>query len=190
MNEDAYLLARARARRVVPLAAGAGAADGLSVLRRAAADVQRRLVEVESAGGPGVMVRWAPDVEPVSGVVGDPLTHREATPSQLLTLGAAVRLCWPDPERRLYPGGVVAEEEVLAACAPPGDGLLREGMALIAQTSAYRSALRVLRAWGYLATDAGDGMVRLGPMVAAWSERDVDELRNGYCLLPCQVEER
>ncbi|MGW5768799.1 hypothetical protein OHA09_36015 [Streptomyces longwoodensis] len=188
MNEDAYLLARARAVRIVPLTA-VGAADGLSVLRRAADDVQRRLVDVEAAGGPAVMVRWAPDVEPVSGAVGDPLTHREAAPSQLLTLGAAVRLCWPDPELALYPGGAVAEEDVLAACVPPGDGLLREGMALIAQTSAYRSALRILRACGYLAADAGDGMVRLGPVVAAWSERDVDELRRGYDLLPCQVEE-
>ncbi|MDI5973509.1 hypothetical protein POF50_029915 [Streptomyces sp. SL13] len=188
MNEDAYLLARARALRVVPLTA-AGSADGLPVLRRAADDVQRRLVEVKAADRPGVMVRWAPDVEPVSGVVGDPLTHREAAPSQLLTLGAAVRLCWPDPEQPLYPGGAVAEEDVLAACAPPGDGLLREGIALIAQTSAYRSALRVLRACGYLAADARDGMVRLGPMVAAWSERDVDELRRGYDLLPCQAEE-
>ncbi|MGW4034532.1 hypothetical protein ACWEFL_35430 [Streptomyces sp. NPDC004838] len=188
MNEDAYLLARARAVRIVPLAA-AGAADGLSVLRRAADDVQRRLVDVEAVDGPAVMVRWAPDVEPVSGVVGDPLTHREAAPSQLLTLGAAVRLCWLDPEQALYPGGAVAEEDVLAACVPPGDGLLREGMALIAQTSAYRSALRVLRACGYLAADAGDGMVRLGPVVAAWSERDVDKLRRGYDLLPCQVEE-
>ena len=188
MNEDAYLLARARAVRVVPLAS-AGALGELSVLRRAAEDVQRRLVEVEGAGGPGVMVRWALDVEPVSGVVGDPLTHREAAPSQLLTLGAAVRLCWPDPEQPLYPGGAVAEEDVLGACAPPGDGLLREGMALIGQTSAYRSALRVLRAWGYLAADAGDGMVRLGPVVVAWSERDVEELRRGYDLLPCRVEE-
>ena len=188
MNEDAYLLARARAVRVVPLAA-AGAADGRSVLRRAADDVQRRLVDVEAAGGPAVMVRWAPDVEPVSGAVGDPLTHREAAPSQLVTLGAVVRLCWLDPELALYPGGAVAEEDVLAACVPPGDGLLREGMALIARTSAYRSALRVLRACGYLAVAAGDGMVRLGPVVAAWSERDVDELRRGYDLLPCRVEE-
>ena len=188
MNEYAYLLARARAVRVVPLAA-AGAADGRSVLRRAADDVQRRLVDVEAAGGPAVMVRWAPDVEPVSGAVGDPLTHREAAPSQLVTLGAVVRLCWLDPELALYPGGAVAEEDVLAACVPPGDGLLREGMALIARTSAYRSALRVLRACGYLAVAAGDGMVRLGPVVAAWSERDVDELRRGYDLLPCRVEE-
>ena len=188
MNEDAYLLARARAVRVVPLAA-AGAADGRSVLRRAADDVQRRLVDVEAAGGPAVMVRWAPDVEPVSGAVGDPLTHREAAPSQLVPLGAVVRLCWLDPELALYPGGAVAEEDVLAACVPPGDGLLREGMALIARTSAYRSALRVLRACGYLAVAAGDGMVRLGPVVAAWSERDVDELRRGYDLLPCRVEE-
>ena len=188
MNEYAYLLARARAVRVVPLAA-AGAADGRSVLRRAADDVQRRLVDVEAAGGPAVMVRWAPDVEPVSGAVGDPLTHREAAPSQLVTLGAVVRLCWLDPELALYPGGAVAEEDVLAACVPPGDGLLREGMALIARTSAYRSALRVLRACGYLAVAAGDGMVRLGPVVAAWSERDVDELRRGYDLLPFRVEE-
>ncbi|MEU9919399.1 hypothetical protein [Streptomyces sp. NPDC051001] len=121
MNEDAYLLARARAVRIVPLAA-AGAADGLglSVLRRAADGVQRRLVDVEAVDGPAVMVRWAPDVEPVSGVVGDPLTHREAAPSQLLTLGAAVRLCWLDPELALYPGGAVAEEDVLAACGPAG----------------------------------------------------------------------
>lgn len=184
MNEDAYRLARARAVRVVPLSA---ADDQLRVLQQAVADVERRLVEVAlPGGGRGVVVRWAADVEPVSGVVADPETHREATPSQLLTLGAALRLCWPDPDRSWpYPGLAVTEEDVLSACAPPGDGLLREGIASIGQTSPYRRALRTLRACGYLAPNAGDGLVRLGPMVAAWSERDIDELRRGYGCLPC-----
>lgn len=188
MNEDAYRLARARAVRVVPVPA----ADGqLRELQQAVADVERRLVAVVSpGGGRGVMVRWSPDVEPVSGVVVDAETHREATPSQLLTLGAALRLCWPDPDRAgPYPGRAVAEEDVLAACAPPGDGLLREGIASIGQTSPYRRALRTLRACGYLAADMGDGLVRLGPMVAAWSERDIDELRRGYGCLPCAEAE-
>ncbi|WP_406349748.1 hypothetical protein [Streptomyces sp. NBC_00658] len=188
MNEDAYRLARARAVRVVPLAA---ADDQLRVWQQAVATVERRLVEVALPGGVrGVVVRWAPDVEPVSGVVADSETHREATPSQLLTLGAALRLCWPDPDRSSpYPGRAVAEEDVLAACAPRDGGLLREGIALIGQASAYRYALRTLRACGYLAPDAGDGLVRLGPMVAAWSERDIDELRRGYGCLPCALRE-
>ncbi|MFJ2833527.1 hypothetical protein ACIPC1_39305 [Streptomyces sp. NPDC087263] len=188
MNDDAYRLARARAVRAVSLAAAAGE---LRELQQAAADVERRLVEVAMpGGGRGVMMRWLPDVEPVSGVVADPKTHREATPSQLLTLGAALRLCWPDPDRAgPYPGRAVAEEDVLAACAPPGDGPLLEGIASIGQTSPYRRALRTLRACGYLAADVGDGLVRLGPMVAAWSERDIDELRRGYNCLPCAEKE-
>ncbi|MFK0025681.1 hypothetical protein [Streptomyces sp. NPDC090798] len=181
MNEAAYLLARARASRVV---VGRTAAGDRALLEDAAAGVERRLVEVRlPGGGRGVIVRWAPEVEPVSGIAWDAETHRMATPTQLLTLGAALRLCWPNPQQPLYPGGAAAEEDVLAAAAP-ADGWVSEDVGPARQAAPYRYALRMLRAFGYLAADVGDGKVRLGPLVAAWGERDIDELRRGYTCLP------
>ncbi len=184
MNEGAYWLARARAERVVADEADVG------VLHRAVPDVGLRAVAVVGPAGSGaVLVRWGSDVEPVSGVLTDPDTHRVATPSQLLVLGAALRLCWSEPSRVPYPGDAVAEAEVIAACAAPGSESLLAESGQGGQTAAYRRALRELRAFGYLAVDRGDGLVRLGPMVAAWGERDVDELRRGYGCLPCAVKE-
>lgn len=184
MNEGAYWLARARAGRIV-----ADEGDAV-VLRQAVSDVELRAVGVVGPEGTSaVLVRWGLDVEPVSGVLTDPDTHRGATSSQLLVLGAALRLCWSDPSRMPYPGGAVADREVIAACAVPGSEWVPGESVQGGQTAAYRRALRELRAFGYLAGDRGDGLVRLGPMVAAWSERDVAELRRGYGCLPCPVKE-
>jgi hypothetical protein len=181
VNEAAYLLARARASRVFASQAGVG---DRALLEDAAEMVERRLVPVRVPdGGRGVIVRWALDVEPVSGITWDAETHRAATPTQLLVLGAALRLCWPDPQQRLYPGEAVTEEDVLAAAAP-ADGLMPEDVGPARQAAPYRYALRMLRAFGYLSADVGNGMVRLGPLVAAWAERDIDELRRGYTCLP------
>lgn len=99
MNEGAYWLARARVERVV-----ADEGDAV-VLHQALSDVELRAVDVLGPeGNSAVLVRWGLDVEPVSGVLTDPDTHRGATSSQLLVLGAALRLCWSDPSRMPYPG--------------------------------------------------------------------------------------
>ncbi|MFG2227703.1 hypothetical protein [Streptomyces sp. NPDC048644] len=181
-DDDAYLLARARALRVVPVP---HEAEALRDLGRAAEAVERRLVPVGLAdGGAGLLMAWGQDVELVG--VGQERggTHREASPSVLLMLGACLRACWTDVDQAPYPGVAVAEKEVLAALVPPDAVTVRTGIAQHAPTAPYRTALRILRACGYLAPDAGDGMVRLGPVVASWAEQDVAELRRSYLFLP------
>ncbi|WP_326731897.1 hypothetical protein [Streptomyces phaeochromogenes] len=187
MNDGAYALARARALRVVPVPT---AEEGLSRLQGAVDDVERRLVEVAPVGGPGgLLIAWAHDVDPSGSSTGDGQTHREATPSLLLTLGACLRACWPDPDQPPYPGIAAVEKAVLAALVLPDEGPVRQGIAQHAPFNPFRRALRMLRACAWLEPDLHDGRVRLGPMVAAWTERDIDELRRSYPLLPSSVEE-
>ncbi|MDX3231840.1 hypothetical protein [Streptomyces sp. ME19-01-6] len=180
---DPYLLARARALRTVPVPADRAE---LTQLRCAADDVERRLVDVVTPDGTQeLMTGWAPDVEPASGALGDNDVHRTASTVRLLTLACCIRHCWPDPSQPLYPGQPAAQQDVLAALTPLQDTLApRDGAAVLGQTGHFLTALRFLRACGHLAADVGDGMIRLGPMVALWSERDVAELRNGYDILP------
>ncbi|MFE3081911.1 hypothetical protein ACFXGM_00300 [Streptomyces albidoflavus] len=181
-GDDAYLLARARALRVVLVP---DEAYVLQHLGRAAEAVGRRLVALAAVdGAAGLLVAWGQDVELAGAGQERGGTHREASPSVLLMLGACLRACWTDVEQAPYPGTAAAEEDVLAAVVPPDAMTARTGIAQFAVTAPYRKALRVLRACGHLAADAGDGMVRLGPVVAAWPERDVDELRRGYPVLP------
>ncbi|MFE5993751.1 hypothetical protein [Streptomyces sp. NPDC056453] len=147
--------------------------------------VQRRLIALAPADGEaGLLVAWGQDVELAGAGQERCGTHREASPSVLLMLGACLRACWTDVEQAPYPGTAAAEEDVLAAVVPPDAVTVRAGIAQYAPTAPYRKALRVLRACGYLAADAGDSMVRLGPVVAVWPARDVEELRRGYACLP------
>ncbi|MEJ8673052.1 hypothetical protein WKI71_45580 [Streptomyces sp. MS1.AVA.1] len=180
---DPYLLARARALRTVAVPADR---TELTRLRRAADDVERRLVDVAAPDGTlELMTGWATDVEPASGALGDSDVHRTASGVRLVTLACCIRHCWPDPSQPLYPGQPAAQEDVIAALAPLQDTLApRDGAAVLGQTGHFLKALRFLRACGHLAADIGDGMIRLGPMIALWSERDVAELRSGYDVLP------
>ncbi|MEV6400203.1 hypothetical protein AB0M39_36375 [Streptomyces sp. NPDC051907] len=179
---DPYLLARARAQRTVPVPADRAELTGL---RRAVDDVERRLVDVAADGIQELMTGWAPDVEPASGALGDSDVHRTASAVRLVTLACCIRHCWPDPSQPLYPGQPAAQEDVIAALTPLQDTLApHDGAAMLGQTGHFLTALRFLRACGHLSPDIGDGMIRLGPMVALWSERDVAELRSGYDILP------
>ncbi|MFF2023472.1 hypothetical protein ACFVW2_16970 [Streptomyces sp. NPDC058171] len=181
---DPYLLARARALRTVAVPADR---TELTRLRRAVDDVERRLVDIVAApdGIQELMVGWAADVEPASGALGDSDVHRTASAVRLVTLACCIRHCWPDPSQPLYPGQPAPQEDVIAALTPLQDTLApRDSAALLGQTGHFLTALRFLRACGHLAADVGDGMIRLGPMVALWSERDVAELRSGYNVLP------
>lgn len=185
---DPYLLARARALRTVPVPADRAE---LNRLRRAVDDVERRLVEAVTPDDiQELMAGWAPDVEPASGALGDSDAHRTASAVRLVTLACCIRHCWPDPSQPLYPGQPAAQEDVIASLAPLQDALTpREGVAALGQSAHFLTALRFLRACGHLSADVGDGMIRLGPMVALWSERDVAELRSGYDVLPAPRKE-
>lgn len=180
---DPYLLARARALRTVAVPAERAELTGL---RRAVDDVERRLVDVAAPDGiQELMTGWSADVEPASGALGDTGVHRTASAVRLVTLACCIRHCWPDPSQPLYPGQPAVQEDVIASLAPLKDSLApRGGAAALGQTGHFLAALRFLRACGHLAADMGDGMIRLGPMVALWFERDVAELRSGYDVLP------
>lgn len=180
---DPYLLARARALRTLPVPADR---TELTRLRRAVDDVERRLVDVATPDGiQTLMTGWAPDVEPASGALGESDVHRTASAVRLVTLACCIRHCWPDPSQPLYPGQPAEQGHVIASLTPLQDTLVpREGVAVLGQTSHFLTAVRFLRACDYLSADTGDGMIRLGPMVALWSERDVAELRGGYNVLP------
>jgi hypothetical protein len=185
---DPYLLARNRALRTVPVPVDRAE---LTRLRRAVEDVERRLVDVVTPDGTQeLMTAWAPDVEPASGALGDSDVHRTASAVRLVTLAACIRHCWPDPSQPLYPGQPATQEDVIASLAPLRDILAPQtGMAALGQTSHFLTALRFLRACDYLAPETGDATIRLGPMVALWSERDVAELRSGYDVLPVPRKE-
>lgn len=180
---DPYLLARARALRTVSVPADRAELTGL---RRAVDDVERRLVDVVAPDGiQELMTGWAADVEPASGALGDSDVHRTASAVRLVTLACCIRHCWPDPSQPLYPGQPAAQEDVIASLTPLQDTLVpADGGVALGQTGHFLKALRFLRACGHLSADIGDGVIRLGPMVALWSERDVAELRSGYDVLP------
>ncbi len=188
MTDVKYLLARIRALGV---AAPVGDRAGLNCLGEAADQAGRRLIDVLRPGRePGITLGWQVGDEP--SVMSEPLsdTCRQATVSVQLALAACLRCCWPDPAEPLYPGGTAAETAVFRAldrlrspASGPEPGEVGKGV-----HSSRRSALRILRACGFLEPDAGDGVIRLGPTVALWTPADISELARNHHLLPSPGE--
>jgi hypothetical protein len=151
----------------------------MTALRAAADRAGRALVDLADGR---LVLGWMEDSEPVGG--GDTGVVRiKPKPSMALTFLAALRACWPDKDTHPYPGEAVDEEQVLAALAtlgplrdPSGDGTGTERH--------QKGALVVLRAAGFLDPDTEPGIVRLGPRVAAWSEREVQVLRHNHSRMP------
>ena len=105
---------------------------------------------------------------------------RQVTPSVLLVLAACLGCCWPPGQDRPYPGVPAPETEVLEALDrfTQGPGTARP---VAGGTRAARSrALRLLRASGFLEPAGSDGLVRLGPEIAAWGDRDIQRLRDRF----------
>jgi hypothetical protein len=181
---DACTLARIRALRATAMLADAA---GSGALQASADRAGRRLVGVAAAdGGLGIALGWQECDEPA--VLDEPLSGvcRLAPPTVQLVLAACLRSCWPDPDKPVYPGLATTEATVLEALDRLG-ARTPEPWHEQAGSGVYRhrkSALRVLRACGFLAPDAADGSVRLGPAVAQWPAADVDELRRCHHLLP------
>ncbi|MCX4755113.1 hypothetical protein [Kitasatospora purpeofusca] len=183
MNDHPYLLARARALRTFPVPADHAE---LAQLRCAVDDVERRLADVVTADeARELMLAFASDVEPANGCLDDSDVRRPASAFRLVTLAACIRHCWPDRSQPLYPGQAARQDDIITTLVPLHDTLAaREGIAALGRASHFLAAVRFLRACGYLAPDEGDGTIRLGPMAALWSERDIAELRSGYDVLP------
>ncbi|WP_226962317.1 hypothetical protein [Streptomyces sp. C8S0] len=180
---DPYLLARARALRTVAVPADR---TELTRLRRAVDDVERRLVDIVAApdGIQELMVGWAADVEPASGAWATATSTAPPRPSAWSPWPAASATAGPTPASRCTGTARPAGGRHRRPDSSPGHPRPRDSAAVLGQTGHFLTALRFLRACGHLAADVSDGMIRLGPKVALWSERDVAELRSGYNVLP------
>ena len=179
---DPLLLARMRATRITPVPLDASA---LSALRVAADLAGRQVIDVlDRSGGRVLMLGWPTECDPASIFGPDIGSARPAPPSVLLTLAACIRCCWQSTDEPLYPGCAVAEERVLDALERFTRSGSEPGALRQAARPAWKSALRYLRACGFLAPDQRDLQVRLGPEIAVWNDADLRQLRDRYEDLP------
>jgi hypothetical protein len=178
---DPLSLARMRARRTMPVPTDE---SGLTALMAASDAAGRRLLDLQDCGdGRVLMLGWASDVQPASALSVDEENARQAPPSVLLTLAACIGCCWPSPDQPLFPSHPVPEKQVLEALGrftrPEFLGLSGNG-----SLSAWKGALRFLRACGLLGPDTDDSLIRLGPEVAAWGDAEIRQLRDRFDDLP------
>jgi len=175
---DPLALARIRAKRSIP--APARETD-LAALRIAARRAGRQLLDVPGhGGGRRFLLGWPDGIDASAAASVREDGVRQVTPSVLLVLAACLGCCWPSGQDRPYPGLPVPETEILEALDrfTQGPGALRP---VAGGTRAARSrALRLLRATGFLEPGGDDGLVRLGPEIAAWGDRDIQRLRDRF----------
>lgn len=142
----------------------------------------RHLVEAVVPGcRPVIVLGWLDGSEPVAG--GDSGVERSKPPQVLLlTFAAALRACWSDRSEPPFPGTPIDEDAVLdaiaslgpltAAAIDSGEGSQRH----------HKGAIRKLSDAGLLNVDGST--IRLGAVVATWSDGQVDTLRAVYDQLP------
>lgn len=158
-----------------------------AMLDAAAGRAGRRLVEVTTPESTTVTVTlgWVEGSEPVAG--GDSGVVRTEMPDELvLTFASALRACWPDPDDVPFPGHWASAEAVLGARAIMGTLSGSDGNDGRSAEFHRKGALRRLREAGCLVGD--EQQVRLGPIVATWSEEQVNVLRAVYEQLPVAPE--
>jgi hypothetical protein len=179
---DPLELARIRARRTIP--APARETD-LTALRIAAHRAGRQLLDVpEHGSGRRFLLGWPDGIDAPAAASAREDGVREVAPSVLLVLAACLGCCWPSGQDRPYPGVSVPETDILRALDrfTQGPGTPRP---VAGGTRVARSrALRLLRASGFLESGGSDGLVRLGPEIAAWGDRDIQRLRDRLQDLP------
>jgi hypothetical protein len=142
-----------------------------SAAEAVAAELGRRVVEVETRGGTAsVALGFADGYEPSPG--DGVFDVRRLTPIPLVALATCLGLCWTAPDEPPHPGEPVPIERVLevatALGAPPSHLL-----------GAMRNELTMA---GLVEMD--DTTVRIGPAVAAWTDAQVDALRRFADALP------
>lgn len=179
LGSAALALARMRAQGCLPRP---DAATTVALWRAAAERAGRRLCEVTVPGQQSVLaLGWFEGSEPAAGAEAGVERTKPST-VLVLTFAAALRACWPDRSAHPFPG-ISADEDVVldavAALGPLTSGTVDGG----AGGHRHRKgALRRLRDAGLLIID-GTG-VRLGPVVATWSDGQVAPLRARYDRLP------
>jgi hypothetical protein len=185
---DPLSLARLRALRLVAVP---WAEEELVLLQDTAAAAGRRLIGVAGdQGARALMLGWPADVDPIAVLGADGEDLASATPTTCLVLAACIGCSWPDPEAPLLPGIPVSENHVLDALASftrPGRLV---GESLLPQKTHWRSAIRRLRACGFLVTEEGGSLIRLGPALAGWGGPEVRHLRDRFADLPRQAAEQ
>jgi hypothetical protein len=179
---DPLSLARMRALRLIAVP---WAEEELALLQETAAAAGRRLIDVAgNRGARSLMLGWPADVDPLAVLGGDGEDLPGATPTTCLVLAACIGCCWPDPDVPLLPGLPVSENDVLDALASftrPGRPV---GESSRTRQTHWKSAIRRLRACGFLMPDGGDPMIRLGPALAGWGDVEVRHLQDRYADLP------
>ena len=149
-------------------------------LARTAEAAGRVLVDASGHGRSRVTLGWPDGHEPPT---GDPTcVRRVATMIPLVTLGAAIRACWPDPQQPMLPGQDVHDNDLVAAVqrlAPRTPG----GEDSIA--AHVKGALVRFRENGYLTSPDDDPQTyRLGPVIAAWTASQINLISRSWSTLP------
>lgn len=144
----------------------------------------RRLVNASGHGLSRVALGWDDGAEPPT---GDPTCPRRvATQVPLVTLGAAIRACWPDTDAPLFPSQDTTEAEVIAAVQRLAPRTVGGEVAIVRHV---KGALSRFRQSGYLTSPVDDPTVyRLGPVIAGWTPSQVALLAKAWTLLPASPE--
>ncbi|MEU2032740.1 hypothetical protein [Nocardia amamiensis] len=177
LSPTAFALARMRAEGCVP---APDAATTLALWREAAERAGRSLCQATLPGRRLVFaLGWIDGSEPAA----DTGMVRAKPPTVLLLIfAAALRACWPDRSAHPFPGIAVDEDVVLdsvAALGPLTKGTVEGGEG---GRRHRKGALRRLHEAGLLILEGTD--VRLGLVVATWSDTQVAAVRAVYDQLP------
>jgi hypothetical protein len=179
---DPLSLARMRALRLVAVP---WAEEELALLQETAAVAGRHLIDVAGDhGAHALMLGWPVGVDPMAVLGGDGEDLPGATPTTCLVLAACIGCCWPDPETPLLPGIPVPESQILDALASFTRPGRPAGESFRTRQAHWKSAIRRLRACGFLMPGEGVSLIRLGPALAGWGDADVRHLRDRYADLP------
>jgi hypothetical protein len=178
---DSLSLARMRALRLVAVP---WVEEELALLQETAADAGRRLIDVAGDhGARTLMLGWSADVDPMAVLGADGEDLPGATPTTCLVLAACIGCCWPAPDAPL-PGIPIPENQVLDALASFTRSGRTVGESFGTRQAHWKSAIRRLRACGFLVPEEGDSLIRLGPAFAGWGDAEVRHLRDRYADLP------
>lgn len=175
MNSRPTRLELARLR-----AEGAGRIDPADIPRLSAGAIRagRSLVTTRLGTDHVALLGWAPGAEPFE---EDP----RSGPSPLLvhTFAACLGSCWRHRDAHPWPGLPALEADVISALAEArGEQELPKTV-----VGKVRSGIALLRSAMWL--DPTVETIRLGPRVAAWSEAQVDVLREAFDRLPRLADE-